>query len=249
MATVNGMLTEGSGRLTLADAFAELNEPLLDDHSLAETLLQVATITQRMVPAASEVSITLVEDGRARTAAFTGSLAAQLDERQYETGYGPCLGAAEFGQTIRTDSADPGTAYPDFAQMAARAGIRHTLAVALPVPGRVVGALNLYSTSERPFDDQAESDVATFAGYVAVALANAALYAGAVDVASQLRVAMASRAVIEQAKGILMLQNGCPPEEAFAILARLSQTRNVKLRDIAEDVVQRAGSRRRHPGP
>lgn len=244
-----GAAAAGGGRLSVADALTELDRPLLADQSLSGALQRVAALAQRVVPAATEVSITLVENERPRTVAFTGEIAVQLDERQYESGFGPCLGAATSGQTIRTNSEDPDTAYPAFAQLAARVGMRHTLSVALPVPGRVVGALNLYGANDQPFDEQAETDVASLAGHVAVTLANAALYADAVDQATQLRIAMASRAVIEQAKGIVMLQNGCDADEAFVALARLSQTRNVKLRDLAQNIVEKAERRGRHLPP
>lgn len=232
--------------LSVEAAFAELREHLLDDRDLIATLDQVVHLTRRVVPEATEVSVTLVEGDRARTAAFTGSIAVLLDERQYETGFGPCLSAAISGQTIRTNEDDTDTPYPEFLRAAQRAGIRHTLSVALPVPGRVVGALNLYSAGTEVFSEHAEHTVGTLAGYAAVFIANAALYADAVDLAHQLQIAMASRAVIEQAKGVVMAQKGGSPDEAFTALARLSQTRNVKLRDLAQDVVQRA-ARRRHP--
>jgi AmiR/NasT family two-component response regulator len=106
-----------------------------------------------------------------------------------------------------------------------------------------VGAINLYGGGPDAFSDEAEVTVGTFAGYAAVTIANAALYADAVDQANQLRIAMESRAVIEQAKGIVMAQNACGADQAFVMLARLSQTRNVKLRDLAQDLVQRARSR------
>ncbi len=233
--------------LSMEAAFTELREQVLGVRSLSETMQQVAELARRVVPMATEVSITLVENDRPRTAAFTGPLAVPLDERQYETGFGPCLGAAATGQTIRTDTADPDGLYPAFAQAARRNGIRHTLSVPLPIPGRVVGAMNLYGAGEKPFDEEAEVDVSSLAGYVAILLANAAMYTDAVDLADQLRLAMASRAVIEQAKGIVMAQNGGDPDEAFTTLARLSQTRNVKLRDLAEDVVRRTTARGHPP--
>lgn len=234
-----------AGRLSVEAAFAELRDQLLGDTSLTETLQQVTALTKQVVPEATEVSITLVDRDRARTAAFTGSVAVQLDERQYETGFGPCLGAATSGQTIRTRAEDPDNPYPEFARACRRSGMQHTLSVAMPVPGRVVGAMNLYGAGPKPFSDEAENTVGIFAGYAAVTLANAALYTDAVDLASQLRIAMESRSIIEQAKGVVMAQNGCSADEAFVMLARLSQTRNVKLRELAQDVVQRANSRGR----
>ena len=79
-----------------------------------------------------------------------------------------------------------------------------------------------------------------FAGYAAVAVNNVTSYAGAVNEAASLRRAMQSRAVIEQAKGILMGRDRCTAEDAFDLLTRISPHRNVKLRDIAQTVVDAA---------
>ena len=86
----------------------------------------------------------------------------------------------------------------------------------------------------------------TFAGYAAVAMANAHLYETTSALAQQMAEAMSSRAIIEQAKGILMAQQGVDSEAAFAMLSRASQTANRKLRDIAQAIVDGA-SRERPP--
>src|SRR4029079_19676080 len=101
---------------------------------------------------------------------------------------------------------------------------------------RVIGALNVYGTRGRPFDADAARLAEPFAGYAAVALANAALYQSTVDLAENLQQAMHSRAVIEQAKGILMGQNRCSADETFAMLSLASQRSNRKLRDAANDL-------------
>jgi AmiR/NasT family two-component response regulator len=77
----------------------------------------------------------------------------------------------------------------------------------------------------------------TFAGYAAVALANAYLYHSTADLARHLRTAMDSRAVIEQAKGIVMAERRCTADEAFDFLTRLSQETNRKVRDVAAALV------------
>ena len=168
---------------------------------------------------------------------FTGQLAVQLDERQYETGFGPCLDAAVSGQTITVDNQEPTvSAYPDFSAVARRAGILHTVSVGLPVAQRVIGGLNIYGSDELPFDDAAIEVGETFASYAAVAVANASLYNSSADLARHMQLAMKSRSVIEQAKGIIMEREHCDADQAFAILTRTSQTQNVKLRVIAETI-------------
>jgi AmiR/NasT family two-component response regulator len=74
----------------------------------------------------------------------------------------------------------------------------------------------------------------------AIAIANARLHETAASLAEDMRRAMATRAVIEQAKGILIAQQHCTPEYAFELLTRLSQARHRKLRDCAADLVASA---------
>jgi AmiR/NasT family two-component response regulator len=110
----------------------------------------------------------------------------------------------------------------------------------MPVQERVTGALNLYATKPDAFDEEATLVAQTFAGYAAVALANAHLYDATATLAQHLQAAMANRSVIEQAKGIIMAERHCTPEEAFAILSKLSQDTNRKVREIATTLVAAA---------
>ena len=225
-----------------AGPFAELGRILYgsDDQSFSQTLQRVAETTRQVLPELDEVSVTLIEGGRARTVVFTGPLASFLDERQYEQGFGPCMDAALSGGTITVNTADPGSVYPDFARVAAHRGVTRVLSVGLPIPQRTVGALNMYSSTRQPFMDESVVLAEAFAGYAAVAVANATLHQAAVDQALHMQAAMRTRSTIEQAKGILISRRYCTPEEAFNLLVQASQRRNRKLHDIAIELVSRA---------
>jgi transcriptional regulator with GAF, ATPase, and Fis domain len=220
-------------------AFTELGTVILGAQPLERVLEQVAWLALRTLPGADEVSVTLIEGDRPRSAAFTGPLAMALDERQYQAGFGPCLDAAITGDTVTIDDTAHEEVYRDFARHARAQHVTATLSVGLPIPQRVIGALNIYGTRGRSFDADSARLAETFAGYAAVALANAALYQSTVDLAENLQQAMHSRAVIEQAKGILMGQNRCTPDAAFAMLSNVSQRENRKLRDVARTIVAR----------
>ena len=112
----------------------------------------------------------------------------------------------------------------------------------LAAAGDSFGALNLYAAEPRAFTDGHEEDAALFATQASVVLANARAYWAAADLADGLRQAMASRAVIEQAKGKLMASSDATPEEAFAMLVSASQRENVKLRDVARRIVEDQGA-------
>jgi GAF domain-containing protein len=222
------------------DAFAELGRIKLNETDLDGVMRKVADLAKRAVAGVDEASVTLVRGRRAQTAAFTGDLALDLDERQYEDGGGPCLDAAASTETVVVPDLAAEKRWPGYISHALEAGVRSSLSVGLPVHEKVTGALNLYATEVDAFDEDAVVLTQTFAGYAAVALANAHLYEATASLAQHLETAMESRAVIEQAKGIIMAERRCTPDEAFAILSSLSQDTNRKLREIAATLVANA---------
>lgn len=226
------------------DAFAELGRTVLGAEPLTVVLERVAGLAKRTVPKLAEVSVTMLADGKPRTVAFTGRLAVDLDERQYEAGFGPCTDAAISGQVIVVDAHDPATSYPGFAAACRRAGIAHVVSLGLPVAGRVVGGLNMYAITTEPIPTGSVELAEAFAGYAGAAVANAGQYQATTDLLAQMHTAIASRGVIEQAKGILIERSGCTEKEAFTVLTRASQNSNRKLRDIALKLVTDAQSKR-----
>jgi GAF domain-containing protein len=219
------------------DAFAELASITLADHSLDSVMAKIAAITKRTLVGASEVSVTLVEGSKATTVAHTGDLALQLDERQYERGYGPCLDCISGGEPMLIPSAAAEQRWPDWVATAREYGLGSSISIPVPLQREVLAALNIYSTDEGAFDEHDVDLALTFAAYAGVALANMHLYEAQGKVAEQLQEAMRTRAVIEQAKGILMGQQRCTAEAAFNLLVAASQRSNEKLRDVAEQLV------------
>ncbi|MFC7528232.1 GAF and ANTAR domain-containing protein [Actinoplanes sp. GCM10030250] len=216
---------------------SELGRICLGESDLEGVLEQVATIAKRAVPGAHEVSVTLIRADRPHTAAATGQAALLIDKWQYENGRGPCLDAAATHSTICVGDVAAEHRWPGWQDHAGEAGVHSALSVGLPIQEQVVGALNIYGLTAGVFDEDAVTLAETFAGYAAIACANAHLYDTTVTLAQQMQLAMESRAVIEQAKGIIMSQRRCTPDEAFAVLSRASQDANRKLRDVAASVV------------
>jgi hypothetical protein len=126
---------------------------------------QVVRLAKAVVPGADHASLTLVENDKAHTPTFTGEIALQLDERQYETGYGPCLDAAASGRTITILDPSNEQPYPDFATQAHSLGVRRVMSVALPVPQRTLGAINMYSMGETPFEEAGTESARGFASH------------------------------------------------------------------------------------
>jgi GAF domain-containing protein len=223
-----------------ADAFAELGRIKLADTDVGGVLGRVASLAKRTIRGADDVSVTLIRGTGAYTAAFTGDLALACDERQYEVGRGPCLDASAAGTPFLVPDMARETRWPGYVPRALAAGVRSSLSIGMSVHESVSGALNVYSTRPGAFGDDTIGPAQTFAEYAAVAVANAHLYDTQATLAQQMQAAMDSRAVIEQAKGIIMGERRCTADEAFRILSKLSQDTNRKLRDVAAALVDRA---------
>ncbi|MEZ0491084.1 GAF and ANTAR domain-containing protein [Kineococcus sp. TBRC 1896] len=225
--------------LGLEAAVVELGR-IVADQPLTAVLRRVADLAVQAVPGADDVSVTLLRGGKPSTVAFHGDLAADLDERQYSLGYGPCVAAAQAGATLRIDDTARDDAFPDFSATAARRGVRSVVSVGLPDPDRRQGSINAYcfGRPEHPsITVEAQLALEQFAAFASVALGNAAALAEVGERADNLQIALQSRAVIEQAKGVLMGRHGVDADEAFTMLATQSQHGNRKLRVVAEEVV------------
>ena len=227
---------------------AALSRLRLEDLSFGQVLQQVADLAVASVPGADVVSVTVVEGDQASTAATTGDLALRLDQRQYELGSGPCLDAVRHGQVVRLPDLAVEARYPDLLPSAREAGVRAITSVPLTAPPRTAAGLNVYTVRAPDADGRVAAAVQEFTDRAGAAVANAALVASVTRVADELRRAMTTRAVIEQAKGLLVARLGCSPERAFELLAEQSQHTNRKLRDVAVELVRDAQSRA-HPRP
>jgi GAF domain-containing protein len=214
---------------------------LVSDASLGETLTLVSQIAVDACGPALFAGITLLDhDGRPTTGVYTDAESPEIDAAQYRSGRGPCLDAWRTARAVRVDDLASCQAYPEFAETAAAHGIASTLSVPLVAGQASVGALNLYAPEPGSFGDEEEAVVTDLAAPAAALLANSQAYWGAFELGQQLAQALESRPIIEQAKGILMATTpGLDAEEAFVLMRRASQRENRKLREIAQEIVDR----------
>jgi GAF domain-containing protein len=224
-------MTESLGAL-----HAELAAVVLVGRELPDVLTEIVQISRRAIPGTEATSITLIRDERAFTAAFDGQIAMDADELQYQRGYGPCLDAGRSGEVFVIADMTTEERWPDYARHAAGLGVGSSLSVPLPFQGATIGALNNYARHPGAFDENDVRLGEEVAAFVAIAVGNAEAAARATDDVTNMRRAMESRAVIEQAKGILMERFKVTSEQAFTLLTHASQRSNVKLRDVAEEL-------------
>ena len=204
---------------------------------LDQTLVRITTAAVEVLPDVHHSSITVMHsDGRLQTVAPTAGFLLDLDAAQYDLQEGPCYEAAVDTVHVTSSHLARDERFPKYAPVAVAAGIQAQAGIRLfDAPGSN-GALNLYSHQEGVFADLGILGQ-LFAHQAAVALD----YARHVD---QLRESVRTRGLIGQAVGIVMERYQLDEARAFGFLTRLSQDQNIKLRVIAQRLIEhhRTGS-------
>ncbi len=238
---VERMDGHAAARTTPMLALLELGTGLLSDMSIDRVCFQVTRLTKEVVAGTGDTSVTMLRSGRAAmTVAATGPLATGLDEHQYSDGAGPCLQAATTGQPQHVPDMCTETRWPKYTAHALQEEVLSSLSLPLLLTEGTVASLNIYALRGHAFDEHAQQLAEHIARCATATITNINLYTSARQLADQLQQAIASRAVIEQAKGIIMGDRRCDAGEAIDLLKKVSQDANRKLRDVAAALVERA---------
>jgi hypothetical protein len=207
-----------------------------------ELLTQVAEFAAHAIPGVEGAAATLAHPSWARWHIQAWAVAAEfvreIDTLQYEVhNEGPCITSMCTGRPCVSGSIGDDTRWPRFGPAVARLGVNSALSLPLMLGEQVVGAIDTYAYSLDAFAEHAVAIGAMFAGPAAVSVYNAWLLMEARYHAEQLQRALGSRSVIDQAIGIIRSQSGASAQEAFGRLVKISQSENVKLHVIAEQLV------------
>ncbi|MEV4707120.1 GAF and ANTAR domain-containing protein [Actinoplanes sp. NPDC049316] len=216
----------------LAAQLSDMARSLQQQDGMQDTLDGIVTAAVQTVPGAGHAGVMVVKGRRhIQTPAATDEVVRRVDRAQYETRQGPCLDATYEQQTVRLPDMAEETRWPDFSRRALTEGIRSMLSFQLYVEGDNLGALNLYSGLTSAFDDESEHVGLLFASHAAVAMVGARRE-------QDLTRAISVRDLIGQAKGILMERHKITDDRAFQLLVRVSQHANVKLVEVARNLVE-----------
>jgi hypothetical protein len=212
--------------------FADSLRELASRQDVDETLQLAVDLAAELIPGCDFADIMFIRPGGMTTPVSTDPLAVALDELQAATDQGPCLMAARDQTRVLAHDLGTDERWPDFAPRAVEMGVASALSFQLFLlrnDGDRLGALNLYGTRTHAFDEGAAALGEVFAVHCAAVLASAIAKEGALA-------ALESRDLIGQAKGILMAQHRVTAVEAFDLLREASQVRNIKLRQLAQQV-------------
>lgn len=222
---------------SLAAAVTELSSRVSSASDIVQALVGVADVCASVVRNASSVSVTLLRDQKPYTIATSGPQAVELDEAQYAHGQGPCLSA--LGTGYPSDAPDLRTEprWAGYGKLATSRGVAAAYSYPLPSDDQAWGALNVYAEQANAFAGQDREQVAVLAHQAAISLTVLIAQHDQALKTRQLQQALTSRTTIDVAKGILVAEHGVTPDAAFDLLRSLSQQRNVKLRDVAAELV------------
>lgn len=218
------------GARPLASALRSLSS----GQQVDETLQLAVDLATDLIPGCHGADVMFLGPGGTITPVSTDAMAVAIDRVQGEVGEGPCISAARDHAVVVTNDLLHDARWPAFSRGVTGLGVHSVVSYQLYLQRRDddrFGALNLYGTRAGAFDDHAVELGEVFAAHCSTVLAAAIEREG-------LQAALESRDLIGQAKGILMQRHRLTAAEAFDALRRASQARNVKLRDLARQVVE-----------
>lgn len=219
---------------SIAIAVAEAATALDQSSTLEETLDAIVAVAARSVPGFEHAGVSILHnDGRIETTAGTDQLVWELDALQYDLNEGPCVDAIREEGVVVVEHARHTQRWPNFIPRAAQAGLRSQLGLRLYVDGATIGGLNLYSTQSETITEDAILTGELFATHAAIALGHS-------RTESNLTEGMKHRQLVGQAIGLLMCRYEMDEQRAFQFLVRTSSTSQIKLRDVAQEIVTAA---------
>ncbi len=229
-------MTDEAQVAELEGYFSELALALFSSDSVAGTLQSIVDRATSTIDGCDAAGVLVVEAGVAGTSAISGTVVADLDAAQLGSGEGPCLDASSLGSTFYAEDLLDDARWPTFAPQAVALGFRSVLAYPL-LDGRT-SALNLYGRLPSAFGATGRAQGLLFATLARLALNSAEDRESEEKRSGHLTEALRTRELIGQAQGILMERERITADQAFDVLRRASQHLNVKLREVAERLVE-----------
>lgn len=224
----------------LTAVLAQMGAVVLAAETIETTVKLVTTLVAQTIPGSSGAGVTLVDARGKRSTAASNALVEEADALQYQFDSGPCLTAWRDQVSIRVNDTESETRWPQWTAAVAGLGVRAVLSAPLLSPGTELGAIKVYSGLPDAYDERAERLLELFARQAAILLANTQTLSDARRLSAELTTALNNRDVIGQAKGVLMARGAADEHAAFRLLVEASQRSNVKVHDVARQLVASA---------
>jgi GAF domain-containing protein len=224
----------------LNDSLISLSRLLTGHQPLRDTLTRIAEFAVHAIPGADGAGLTMLEADHPQTVVATADFVQRVDDVQYGIGEGPCLMAVATGRTQVAGSLGGEARWPRFGPRVGRLGVHSALSLPLLLGDRVLGAMNVYAYEKNAFGPEAVRVGEAYSGPAAVSVHNAQILAQSQRLAEQLQDALSTRAVIDQAMGVIRSRTGCSAAEARDRLMETSRHQGRKVSLVAQSLVDEA---------
>ncbi len=225
-------------------AAESLHTLLATNHDIADFINELAALAAAQVVGKADAlcGILLSRDKRTTVVGHSNQQAKEMDEIQAGFDEGPCLEAQRTHTVVRVTDVQHERRWPNYMATARESGLRSIMAIPLSLEDKATAAMNFYTSEVDAFGEDDVVQARQFAKLTSLAVTVALRLAISAEAADDRRKAMESRTAIDIAVGIIMGQQQCDQDEAFRILAEVSSQRNVKVRDLARDLVASIGN-------
>lgn len=221
-----------------ARVFTSLADIVYQGSSPTQMHAAICVAATLMVPGCDRASLMLCRDGSYKTAAASDAVARSIDRLERTLGEGPCINAFDDRHAQLEPDLATSTRWPKLTvRVLDETPVRGALGCGLVVDGQTRGALNLFSDTPQALTESSAQHASVLAAFATVANYGAAHG----EDAASLRRGLNSSREIGKAIGMLMVLDDMSEEDAFDVLRRTSQHKNIKLVEIAAELVRRAG--------
>ena len=225
----------------LATTLVELADTLVDDFDVVDLLTHLADRCVEVLDVDAAGIMLAAPDGRLRVMASSSEGMRLLELFEIQAQEGPCLDSHRTRlPVLNQDLATAHARWPTFAPEALAAGFRSVHALPMRLRGEVIGAVNLFRARAGEMEPSDLAVAQAFAAVATIAILQHRANQEAQAVNAQLNHALNSRIVIEQAKGMVAERLGTDMERSFSLLRKHARSHNLRLADVANDVIQGA---------
>ena len=234
------MTVSASGLQRALDQLADLRT---SPATVEEALEQVVESADALFQVDGTALMLVDRDQVLRNLAVSDRRAALLETLQAEHGEGPCVDAFDDKQPVWSDHLGREDRWPEFSAAAARRGLLAVLASPIPYSDHAVGVVAVFAGDPHPWTEAEQEAIVAFTELVALLILNAMEASERGRLAGELQVALDSRVVIEQAKGVLVGRHGLTTRQAFERLRSQARDQRRPLTEVARGVVSAAEHR------
>lgn len=222
------------------EALVKLGKLRFAEMGVQDALREIVHTTHAMFDVDGAGLMLADADQHLRSVAASDDRFAHLEELQIRHQEGPCIEAFDVKELVSAVDLADERRWPDFSHAAVERNVRAVLASPLPYNQDAVGVVAVLSEERRPWSAEGELALLAFTDLAALLIASMMQGEQQSELAVQLQGALSSRQVIEQAKGVLIGQQGIPARAAYEQLRARARAERRKLSEVCTEVVKRA---------